>query len=389
MSHSVPRHPWTIVARREMMVKLTDKPFWISTIVTIVVIILAFGASFLFGEQFSRSTIAVTDADGAAVVEIAGEINPGMSYEAQQVGADEIRDVVRDGDADLGIQRTESGWEVFMESMGTNSAVLQQAIESFMLQDNADRLGIELPELYQGSEVTFTSVTDAEEGDDTAQVAFIAGLVFSLLFMMSALTYGLQIAQSVVEEKESRIVEILVSAIPIRHLLWGKVAGNSIMALGQLVLLLAVSIIAVTQTEFAAVLPAIAPSIGWFVVFFLFGFAALACLWAAAGALATRVQDLNNATMPLTMLIMVAYVVGFSAQGTAAKILAYVPILSSIMMPRQLLEGEATWLDAIIALAIVSAFMTVAIWIGERVYRRGVMNTSGVLKWSQALKTDA
>lgn len=386
MSYSVPKHPWTIVARREMMVKLTDKAFWISTIVTLVVVAGAFAASYFLGDSLSDSTVAVASDEGAHVVEVAAGMTSELTFETVRVQPDELRDVVQDGDADLAIHRGDNGWEIFVEdSLNVSVGLFQQAIETVMMQENADRLGVDLPELYAGTEVSITSVS--EQGDDAAQVAFIAGLVFSLLFMFSALTYGLQIAQSVVEEKESRIVEILVAAIPLRHLLWGKVAGNSIMALGQLVLLLGVSVIALTQTEFSALLPMIAPSLGWFVLFFLFGFAALACLWAAAGAMATRVQDLNNVTTPLTMLILIAYVVGFSATGTAAKVLAYVPILSSIMMPRQILEGEATWVDALIALAVVCAFMVVAVWIGERIYRRGVMNTSGVLKWSEAFKT--
>lgn len=386
MSYSVPKHPWTIVARREMMVKLTDKAFWISTIVTLVVVAGAFAASYFLGDSLSDSTVAVASDEGAHVVEVAAGMTSELTFETVRVQPDELRDVVQDGDADLAIHRGDNGWEIFVEdSLNVSVGLFQQAIETVMMQENADRLGVDLPELYAGTEVSITSVS--EQGDDAAQVAFIAGLVFSLLFMFSALTYGLQIAQSVVEEKESRIVEILVAAIPLRHLLWGKVAGNSIMALGQLVLLLGVSVIALTQTEFSSLLPMIAPSLGWFVLFFLFGFAALACLWAAAGAMATRVQDLNNVTTPLTMLILIAYVVGFSATGTAAKVLAYVPILSSIMMPRQILEGEATWVDALIALAVVCAFMVVAVWIGERIYRRGVMNTSGVLKWSEAFKT--
>lgn len=388
MSYAQPRHPWTIVARREMMVKLTDKAFWISTIVTLVVVVLAFAASFFFGGTFSQSTIAVADDESANVVQVAGEMSPDMTLETIRVEPDGLRDAVSDGDADMALQRTADGWEAIVEdSMNISVGLFQQAIEMIMLEENAERLGVDLPDLYSGTDMTVTSL--AEAGDDMAMVAFIAGVVFALLFMMSALTYGLQIAQSVVEEKESRIVEILVAAIPVRQLLWGKVVGNSIMALGQLVLLLAVSVIALTQTEFASLLPMLAPSLGWFIVFFLFGFAALACLWAATGAMATRVQDLSNATMPLTMLILIAYVAGFTATGAAAKVLAYVPILSSIMMPRQILEGEATWVDAIIALALVSAFMVVAIWVGERIYRRGVMNTSGVLKWGQALKSEA
>lgn len=385
MSYSAPSQPWWIVARREVMAKLTDKGFWVSTIVMLVMIIGAFAISFIFSSGESTTTVGVTDDDGARVVALAAQGSPGL--ESVQVPADELEAQVADEEVDLGLVRGEDGWSVLVTDYGNQTAmILQQAAESFTIQDNAEALGVDMADLNAGTTVEFV-IVGAEAGNDSAMVAVITGFVFSILFFISAMTYGLQIAQSVVEEKESRIVEILVAAIPVRQLLWGKVVGNSLMALGQLVLLLGVGVIGMMQTEYADLLPMIVPSMGWFVVFFLFGFAALACLWAATGALATRVQDLSNATTPLMMILMAAYFAGLFASGTAAQVLAYVPIVSSIMMPQQLLLGESTWLDAVVALALTTAFMAVAVWFGERIYRRGVMNTSGVMKWSQALKS--
>ena len=73
----------------------------------------------------------------------------------------------------------------------------------------------------------------------TAIALMIATFAFAILFMFSAMTFGMQIAQSVVTEKESRIVEILAEAVPIRQLLIGKVVGNSLLALSQVVLIVA------------------------------------------------------------------------------------------------------------------------------------------------------
>lgn len=386
MSYSTPKNAWWIVARREIMVKLTDKGFWFSTIFMLVAIAAGFGLSFLFASGSDSTIVGVTDDDGAAVVAHAAQSNPGM--ESVLLSPDELEQQVADEEIDAGLIRTETGWTVLVESYGDALAVtLEAAAEAWTIQDNAQQAGMDLADLNQGTQVEYLVVGDA--GTDGALVALIAGFAFSIIFFISALTYGLQIAQSVVEEKESRIVEILVAAIPIRQLLWGKVVGNSLMALGQLVLLLGVGVIGMLQTDFAELLPMVLPSMGWFVVFFLFGFAALACLWAATGALATRVQDLSNATTPLMMIVMFAYFGGMLATGTAAQVLSYVPIVSSILMPQQLLNGDAGWVDAIIALGLTGAFMAVAVWIGERVYRRGVMNTSGVMKWGQALKSDA
>lgn len=384
-TYTAPKQPWIIVAKREMMTKLTDKAFWIGTISVLVMMVVAFGISFLLSGGDDVLKVGVVDEAGSEVVAIANQGPAPGPMEAVQISEDELESAVRDGEVAVALVQGEQGWQILVDESHQAAPILAQAIESHTVNSNAESLGIDLDELNQGAQAEVVSVSETDDG--TESMAFIIGLVFSILFMISALTYGLQIAQSVVEEKESRIVEILVAAIPVRQLLWGKVVGNSLMALGQLVLLLALAVVATMQTEFADMLPMIVPSMGWFVVFFLFGFAALACLWAATGALATRQQDLSNASMPLTLLITLAYVVGFSVTGRLAEILSYVPILSTIIMPRRLLTGDAGWLDALIALALVGAFMAVTIWFGERIYRRGVMNTSGTLKWSQALKT--
>lgn len=381
MSTTPPRNPWAIVARREMMAKLTDKTFWIGTLTPLVLIVGAyFLMSFLAGSD-ETTKVATDSPQASAVIEVANQ--QGATMEA--VSVDDVEQAVLDGDAALGLREGDTGWEIVVDDSQEGVSTLQEAVSTYVLSSNAQEQGVDLQTLQEGTSASVVTVGQADE--EKMGVATIAGMVFSILFFISALTYGIQIAQSVVEEKENRIVEILMAAIPVRQLLTGKVVGNSVMALLQIVLLLAVGAIALSQTEFSTLLPMLAPSMGWFIVFFLFGFAALACLWAACGALATKVSDLNSVTTPLMMILMIAYFVGLSASGSMAQALSYVPIMSSILMPRQLLLGEATWVDALIALVLVTLFMAVAIWIGEKVYRRGVMNTSGTLKWSQALRS--
>ena len=222
------------------------------------------------------------------------------------------------------------------------------------------------------------------DGDDSTAVAItVATFAFAILFMIAALTYGMQIAQSVVTEKESRIVEILAAAVPIRSLLVGKVVGNTLMALSQVVLLVTVSLVGLQFTAYQAMIGIVAPVAGWFILFFLVGFASLACLWAAAGSMATRVQDLGQTTTPLMMVVMLVYMTGLFARGTVAEVLSYLPIASTVIMPGRLLSGEATWLNALLALLVAAAFMALAIWFGAKVYRRGLLQTGSVLSYKQ------
>ncbi len=381
MSYPAPAMPWWIVARREIMAKLTQKGFWISTIVVVVLLVAGFFFTFMFANSQDKMTVGVTDDAGAQVVAIAAQAS-GRDIQSSTMPEDKIEAAVEDGDIAVGLVQTADGWDILVDSVETSVGDVQQAVSTYMTRQNARELGINPDALQVGSEVTLRLTGEQVEQD--AAIALITGLIFSVLFFMSALTYGLQIAQSVVEEKESRIVEILTAAVPTRDLLIGKVLGNTIMALGQLVIFLTVGVIGISLTEFGEFLPLLAPNIGWFVVFFLVGFAALSCLWAATGSMATRVQDLNNTTMPLMFILMAVYFAGFLARGTTAQILSYVPIASSVIMPQRLLAGQSTWIDAVIALALCVAFMGVAVWVGAKIYRRGILKTSGILKLREA-----
>ena len=380
MSYPAPAMPWWIVARREIMAKLSQKGFWISTIVVVVLLIASFFFLFMFANSQDKMTVAVTDDAGAQVVAIAAQ-SSGRDIQAQTMPAGDIEAAVDDGNVEAGLVQTDEGWDLLVDSIETSVGDVQQAVSTYMTNQNASELGIDPGALQKGSTVDLRLTGEQLQQD--AAIALIAGLVFSVLFFMSALTYGLQIAQSIVEEKESRIVEILTAAVPTRHLLIGKVLGNTIMAMGQLLIFLTVGVVGISLTEFGEFLPLLAPNIGWFVVFFLVGFAALSCLWAGAGAMATRVQDLNNTTMPLMLVLGGVYMAGFVARGTAAQVLSYVPIASSVVMPQRLLAGESTWIDAIIALALCLVFMGIAIWVGGKIYRRGILKTSGILKLTE------
>src|SRR5699024_3906787 len=151
-------------------------------------------------------------------------------------------------------------------------------------------------ELTAGSLVV-ERLLDPEGGADEA-VQLIAGFVFAFLFYLAAILFGYAIANSVVEEKQSRIVEIIAAAIPLRQLLVGMVVGATVLALGQLVLFVGIWLIGLTFTEYTSLLPAVAGAAVWYLLLFVIGFVALACRFAVAGALATRAEDVQYPSSP-------------------------------------------------------------------------------------------
>jgi hypothetical protein len=146
-----------------------------------------------------------------------------------------------------------------------------------------------------------------EPPSKNTDLALASSTAFALLFFLTTFLFGMAIAQSVVEEKQSRIVEILVAAVPVRVLLAGKVLGNTALALGQIALFVAVGLAGASVAGQSGLVSLLLRSSLSFLIFFLLGFLLLACLWAAAGALANRQEDLQATTMPLQVLVFVPF----------------------------------------------------------------------------------
>lgn len=377
--------PWLIVAKREILVQVTDKAFWIGTLTTLGLVALGFVfGGFFGGGSGDPDKVAVATDDAAQVIVLGQE--DGLNIEPLQVAEGELQGAVENEDAVAALSHSETdGWQLTVKDM-MDAPNLAPVVEKYQMGLNAAEHNIDVAELQTGTELALVTL-GSDEGRAVAVI--IATMAFAVLFLMSAITYGMQIANSVVTEKESRIVEILAAAIPTRHLLIGKIVGNTILALAQVILIATVALVGLSLSEWSGFVGMIAPVAGWFVVFFLVGFASLACLWAAAGALATRMQDLSQTTTPLMMIVMLVYMAGFFASGTLAKVLSYVPIASTVQMPGRLLSGDSSWVDALIALAVAMAFMAVAVWFGSKIYRRGLLQTGRVLSWKDAFKKAA
>lgn len=387
---SRPQQPWAIVAMREIVVRLTNKAFIISTLVTLALIVGSAGVQVLIAQHGSTMKVAVTTDAGARVADsiaksAAAEDDSAKLEVKRAADPAAAKSLVDHEDADAALLATGTGWELV--SRGAPNEKLErlarQSVQAQALAANAAAAGTSVEQLTKGSTLTARALDEDKAERDA--MGMVVATLFSLLFMMGALMFGIQIANSVVEEKASRVVEIIAAAVPIRQLLAGKVIGNTVMALGQILVLATAAVIGVSFTPMRSMLPRLLPSTGWFLVFFLVGFLAIACLWAVAGALASRQEDLQSTTTPMTGLIMFAYLAGFLATGTWAAVLSYVPIVSTVLMPTRVFRGEASWWEAVIALLISLAFAVVAVIFSEKLYRRSLLQTQGVLSIRKAL----
>ncbi|WP_280234527.1 ABC transporter permease [Nocardia cyriacigeorgica] len=389
---TAPRRAWLIVAEREIAVKLRDRNFLISTVVTIVAIVAALAISGFVSGRTEQITVAITDQAAGQVVAtadvIAEHADTDIAFSARPVAdAAALEQQVRDGDVEAGLLAESGGWRLIGDTTEDDNVktYITAAAQQIALAHNATAAGTSVEALARGSAVTYDLLDDAAVD---AGLATIVALVFAFLFYLSSILFGMSIAQSVVEEKQNRIVEILASAIPVRQLLIGKVAGNTVMAFAQLTLFVVAGLIGLAATDRGGQVAQIAGAAGWFIVFFVVGFLALAGLWAVAGSLATRSEDLQSTATPMSLLIMIVLFAGIFLSGTARVVASYVPIVSIVAMPGRLAEGTAAWWEPIVALALMAAATYGIVIVAEKVYRRSLMQTQRRLTFRQALATE-
>lgn len=353
-----------LVAEREIGSKLRSKPFVISTVILLLVALAGVVWGGFAANNAASATgipVAVTAQTQSAVAGLDGvDVTVADSDAAAQA-------LVEDGTVDAALVSGSS------DAAFDYTVVVEDSVPSTLLQLLSESPPVQLLDPGAGA-------ADA--------LRYLIALGFGLVFLIAASTFGGTIAQSVVEEKQTRVVEILISAIPVRVLLAGKVLGNTVLAMAQIVLLAAIAIVGLSVTGQATVLTALGAPIVWFAVFFLFGFVLLAALFAAAAAMVSRQEDIGSTTTPLTMLVMAPYflVIFFNDNPIVLTVMSYVPFSAPVGMPLRLYLGEAQWWEPVLSLLILIAACVAAIGIGARIYRNSLLRMGARVKLAEALR---
>ena len=380
-----------LVAAREIWVRLRDRAFLVSTAVTLVIIAASIIVPTLFfgGDGPEEYRVAAVGQAAPAALDDAAAASDG-ALEVEAVAADDVaaaQDLVSTGEVDAALVAGPGG---SLELVG-NESTPDDLVDALNAAVSVERGSAVLDELGASPEqvraLTEDPVTTRVLDDSGSElVVTLVALVFAFLFFFTVFGFGYQIAQSVTEEKQSRVVELLVAAVPVRALLIGKVAGNTLLAVGQIVLIVAVGLLGLAASGQGDLIGTVAGASGWFLVFFLLGFTMLSTLWAAAGALAARIEDLQSTTLPLQMLVMAPFFVAVyvTEPGRWLTLLSYVPFTAPLSMPRRLLLGDAAWWEALLAAGIIAATTAVLVLVASRLYRGSLMRTGSKTSIKQA-----
>ncbi|MDR1266140.1 MAG: ABC transporter permease [Propionibacteriaceae bacterium] len=354
-----------LVGRREITVQLRSRAFIVSAVILLVVVAAAIVVpSLLGGDDDQASGDPVKVALDPQVSPPAALSDPALFELTTADSADQAVQLVRDQTVDAALVASPNdpgglGLVALEEAPAALTAALQPPVA---LLDQSP-FG-QMP------------------------VGYIMSLVFGLLFMMVAMVFGQTIAVNTVVEKQTRVVEILLAAVPDRALLGGKVLGNSILALGETLLVGLVALACLQATGQNQVLDLLVAPIAWYVVFFVIGFVFLASLYAGLASLVSRMEDVGNAVTPVTMLIMAPYMVVliFNENQDVMNVLSYIPIMSTVAMPVRQILGQGQWWEALVSLVILTAATLGAVLLGARIYSRSILHTGKGLKLVDALR---
>ncbi len=350
-----------LVTGREVGSKLRSKAFLISTGLLFALALLGVIWGGFAADSDSRTPVAVTPETASVVAQLDDVVE---TTEVSSIA--EARDLVASGGVDAAL--VPGGADPFGYTLIAEDSVPTTLVSMLSVSPEVELL-----------------TTDAIDG----QLRYIVALFFGLVFFVAALTFGTTIASSVVEEKQTRVVELLISAISTRALLAGKVLGNTILAMGQIVGLSAIALIGLAVTRQSELLDGIGAPLVWFAVFFLFGFILLAALYAAAGAMVSRQEDIGATTTPLTLLVMAPYflVIFFNDNPLVMAVLSYVPFSAPVGMPVRIFVDEAQWWEPILSLVILLVTCVIAIVLSAKIYQNSILRMGARVKLAEALRS--
>ena len=279
---------------------------------------------------------------------------------------------------------------------------IRQAVRQAVTVDRLQREGVKPATIAQINNMRLRAQAqriDERGRGASGQAGFFLGIGIGILLLMSISFHGQAVLRSVLEEKTTRVAEVVISSVKPETLLAGKVAGAGAVGLTQQVLWIAISaylinMVAplVTRGSSLGGAPAGAGqagdlglafgglSISLFVVvvlYFLFGFVFYASLLAAAGAMVNSEQDAQQAAMPVLFLLMGTWIfvnsVLVSPNGSIAVVLSWLPFSSPIVMPMRMGLASIPWTSVAGSLAVCALGCAAAVWIAARIYRVGML----------------
>ncbi|WP_051637280.1 ABC transporter permease [Rhodococcus sp. UNC363MFTsu5.1] len=383
-----------LVAKREFLTQVRKKSFLISNVVILIAIVGGIVGYSIFstGDDADRAAIGLVGDQSLSPTLVAAGEQVGTPVEVSEIPDEQTaRDRVGSGDLDVALIPNPDGSATAVTESEIDAAlrtVIDIAVTGQAQQRALTAQGVDVAQLSAdiGAAVVTVEAIDPPDPEEGQRIAMSIAAV--TLLYMQILGFGMYVAMGVVEEKSSRVVELLLSTLRPLQLLWGKVIGIGAVGLVQLTAYgvagvgagLATGVLTVTGTAIGVFVG----TLGWFVL----GFTFFAVLYAAAGSMVSRQEDVNSTTMPLMLLIMAMFFSAFSAvgnpDGTLSTVLSWIPPFSAILMPLRIAAGVTDPAQVIGTIVLMIAVTAALSLVAAKIYQRSILRVGKTVSWREA-----
>lgn len=407
-----------VVYRREFMERVRSKWFLVVTLLGPVFFAIISLAGPIIGARSGTSrgiaNVIVLDATGAGLGDKVAEaihaarpdsarpearvVTPATLAAAESLATQQVIRKERTGYLVLD-GKTLAGTEMRYAGRNATSMVdvstIERAVQRVVLTTRLEREGISPDRVAMLTNVRIDAKTEkitdkGREGAGGMASLLFAYVIFFLLYMILAI-YGQTILRGVMEEKTTRVAEVVVSSARPTTLLMGKVLGISSVALAQLAIWGVMAYAIYTQRAWilaqfgvpasaagSMALPSIDPAAGVaLALFFVLGLIFYSALYAAVGAMVSSQEDVNQASMPVTILlissVVLVQVVLLKPGEGLARVLSLLPFSAPIIMPTRMALIAVPWWEIGAALLSVALGCAIALWLSARIYRVGML----------------
>ncbi len=385
-----------LVARRELVERARSRAFRVSLALLLILVVGGILAANLLGGGGSTLRIGLAGAPSRAA---AGQVRQQATQTGSRVRVATLADrsaaerELRDGRIDAAlidgrdiVVKTERGGKAarLLQAAARTTTVRRSLVAAgTFAQQRVDR-ALSAPQ----PQVRALDPRSAQR--DRNKTALIGGLV---VLYIALITYGLAVASSVIEEKATRVVELLLVTVRPNTLLAGKVLGVGALGLAQL-LAVGVAAVATQALTSASALPdATVEAFALTLLWFLLGYGLYAGAYALTGSLVSSQEDVQSASGPITAVLVGSYFVAITAaqdpDGTLASVCAFIPPVAPMVVPTRVVLGHMGPLE--LALAVVVALLAIVgmIRVAAIAYERAILRTGAPAKLRSVLRRPA
>jgi ABC-2 type transport system permease protein len=386
-----------LIARREFVTRVRSRVYLIATVVLMV---LLAGFIVLQAEVLAKSsttlTVGFVGASQVLAKPLAASSGGGVTIKTQLIQSmSSGEDQVRSGDLDALVSGDPSAPEVEYKDqldstlMANLTGLVQDTVfRQALTASGVDPAAIEAKVAAAGIHPVALDPNAAQQGQRMVVGIFVAALLYIALA-----GYGSFVATGIVQEKANRIVEILLSTVRPRQLLFGKVIGIGLVGFSQLVLLGAVALVTVWQTRAISV-----PAVGVIAVlggllWFVLGFVFYALIYAGAGSMVSRQEDVAAVTAPIGILIIGSYFVFFWVEANPANpigvALSLLPPFAPVLMSARMATGDAQVWQVVLAVLLMLAAIIGINSLAARIYSNSVLRIGSRVRLADAWRRRA